>query len=519
MNLERRSFIKGAAIAGGSGLLAGLVGCGENNNQSVDSLATDTEKIDWSIETDVVVVGAGGGGLAAALEAADAGQEVTVVEVMSNQGMSNTAICAGMIQGAVTSVQKEAGIEDSVEEFDKFLTAIAEGFEDPDLRRLYAEKSGETIDWLIDLGATLGPDSVSTTGTTVDLYAHITPPVARMHQAPTYSGSYFTDVVFEAAEAAGATFLFDTRATKLVTNVDGEVIGVIVDKNGKESKIKARKGVVLAAGGFTRNIEMVNTFMTPALPKMATDVPILMSYGSPWQKGDGIIMGQAVGAKLNIPWVAYQMAPGIAATVADNSGGHGLPGPCVLTDGSAYETLPNVSVEEQIADIWKQPQGFVWSIWDQAKVDASAESGGIAFRIPSLDLKPETEEGTIRKADSIAELATMLEVDPDVLQEAIDKYNAALTEDSNKLPVQEGPFYAGRVVAVSPDTAGGMAINTNTQVLDVYGEVIPRLYAVGLNAGGFKGKICAGCGQALGWTFASGRIVGQHISTLNPAEQ
>ncbi|MFR5091127.1 MAG: FAD-binding protein [Adlercreutzia equolifaciens] len=88
----------------------------------------------------MVIAGAGGGGLAAAVETSAAGKEVVVCEVMSSATMSNPALCAGMIQGACTKLQKEAGIDDSVEEFDKYLTAVAGGFENPELRRLYAEE-------------------------------------------------------------------------------------------------------------------------------------------------------------------------------------------------------------------------------------------------------------------------------------------------------------------------------------------------------------------------------------------
>lgn len=164
--LNRRSFLKGAALMGGGAAFAGMVGCAPQTPASQELSSTGDDS--WDKEVDVVIAGAGGGGLAAAVEASAAGKEVVVCEVMSSATMSNSALCAGMIQGAVTALQKEAGIEDSVEEFDKYLTAVAEGFENPELRRLYAEKSGETIDWLAEQGAALSTERLSTQGTMVD---------------------------------------------------------------------------------------------------------------------------------------------------------------------------------------------------------------------------------------------------------------------------------------------------------------------------------------------------------------
>lgn len=513
MNIERRSFLRGAALFGGAAALAGITGCSSPSGQAANASEESAGSVDWSKEADVVVVGAGGGGLAAAVEAVRAGQEVIVVEAMSNTAMSNTALCAGMIQGAVTSVQKEAGIEDSVDEFDKFLEAIAEGFEDTELRRLYAEKSGETIDWLIEQGVELPVEGLKDQGTAAPYYADVTPVVPRVHTTADGRGASYTEPLTKIAEDEGAQFLFNTQGSRLVTNAQGEVIGVTVKSGSSEENIKARKGVVLATAGFSRNPEMIRDYMTLAIPKMANDVPVLASYGSPMQKGDGIRMGQAIGAKISIPWTAYQFAAGIAGNPEDNSGGFGNPGVYVRTDGTKYDGLTDCTSEEKIGDIWRQPGGFVWSIWDQAKVDSSIEKGSFALGM-SADLTVEVESGAVRKADSLAELAEMINVDAAVLEDTLATYNASIDAESGKLPVETAPFYAGRSVAVSPDTSGGLAINTDTQVKNVFGEVIPRLYAVGNNAGGFKGKICAGCGQALGWTFTSGRIAGQHVSTL-----
>ena len=173
--LNRRSFLKGAALMGGAAAFAGMAGCAPQTSASQELSSTSDDF--WDKETDVVIVGAGGGGLASAVEASAAGKEVIVCEVMSGVGMSNSAICAGMIQGACSSVQKDAGVEDTVDGFDKYLAALGEGFENPELRRLYAEKSGETIDWLIEQGAPLTAEGLSASGTMVEYYTDVTPAV------------------------------------------------------------------------------------------------------------------------------------------------------------------------------------------------------------------------------------------------------------------------------------------------------------------------------------------------------
>lgn len=518
--LNRRSFLKGAALMGGAAAFAGMAGCAPQTSASQELSSTSDSA--WDKEVDVVIAGAGGGGLAAAVEASAAGKEVVVCEVMSSATMSNSALCAGMIQSACTKLQKEAGIDDSVEEFDKYLTAVAEGFESPELRRLYAEKSGETIDWLAEQGAALSTDRLSTQGTMVDYYTDVTPAVARMHQNADGIGAGFTEPLRKKAEEQGAEFMFDTQVTRLLTNADGEVEGVVVADGGKEQRIKARLGVILNTGGFSRNADMVRSFMSPAMPGMFSDRPIMGSYGSPWQQGDGIMMACALGAKLVNPWCAYNVAPGLERKVEDNSAGYiSMPGIFVSTDGQRHVLENGRPTENVVGDVWKQPNGYVWNIWDQGLADATADFGG-PIMYCSDGFEEELSGGYVVKADTVEELAAALDLDTDALKKTIDDFNegAASGADAlgrqNAMPLTQPPFFAGRVIAVSPDTAGGVDVNTNTQVLNVFGEVIPRLYAVGNMVGGFKGKVNAGCGQALGWTYTSGRIAGQHVVTLEP---
>ena len=146
--IDRRSFVKTAMAAGAGAAALGLAACAPGQKQA-SSQATSAElPSEWTSEHDLVVVGAGGAGLAAALEASRAGASVMVLECENSHLFSNTALCGGVVMGCCSSIQKEAGVEDSVEEFKKYLDAINDGLDSQNLTHLWAEKSGETIDWL-----------------------------------------------------------------------------------------------------------------------------------------------------------------------------------------------------------------------------------------------------------------------------------------------------------------------------------------------------------------------------------
>ncbi len=502
-SLNRRQFVAGGAMA------SALAAVGVSGAAS--ALADEAS---WNKEADVVIVGCGGGGLAASVLLSEAGKSVVLVEVGSDQHAGNTSLCAGMIQGCCTKAQAEAGIEDSVEEYVKLLDACAEGYGDPELRRLFAENCGPTVDWLGEQGVVFPPENISTSGTVVDYYTDVTPAVPRRHVVASYSGAEIVDVLYNKAVENGAEFLFSTEATRLVVE-DGRVVGIeAVDADGAPLRIGAADAVLMNAGGFSRNIDMVNTFMTPSLAGMVSDRPVLASYGSLYQKGTGILMCMAVGAGLSTPWVAYNAAPGIAANPAMNQGGFiGTPGIFVSTDGKRHinEDRTIGSSEQAVTEIWKQDQGLVWAIWDQTGVD------GAPVHYISPDFSNEVEEGYIFKADTIEELAEAIGLDPEVLAQTVADYNDAMANGTDELgrtngqPIQDAPFYAGRVIAVSPDTAGGVTVNTKLQVTNVFGEPIPGLYAVGNMTGGFKGRVNVGCGQAIGWSYTAGRLAAADI--------
>jgi flavocytochrome c len=463
----------------------------------------------WDKHVDVVVVGAGGAGLAAAIEAAEAGGSVLVLEVMDSVLKSNTATCGGVMMGAETSIQREAGVEDTIEAFETYLTAVGGGFDDPALRHLWATTAGETLEWVIEMGVDFPVDYLYMSGVE-PMFADVTPPVARGHITHTRSGKPIVEALYQKAQELDVDFMFKTRGTRLLEDDEGGVGGIVAHKGEEEIAIQARQGVVLATAGFSRNPELIRNFM----PKMMTGG----SFGSTWQQGDGIVMGQGMGAQLVNMWVpqaavfGVPTTPGMTPCMVITIWGQ----PCVMVgqDGKRHfrEDMYYEFLYDRIAEL---PGGQVWTIWDQTVT----ESGSNRIVVPpfSEGLVEEVEKGWVQKADTLPELAEVIGVDPDSLIATIETYNADVRKGEDEFGKEVGlgevvkpPFYAAQTIPAICDTAGGLKVNPDMQVIDVYDEPIKGLYAAGSTTGGWRGKIYPGSGTAVSIAIGFGRIAGQN---------
>lgn len=420
-SITRKSFMQGAAA------LAGVAGAGIFSGLANGAHADEGEgEQAWDEETDVLVCGFGGAGSACALEAADGGAKVLLIEkdVLPGGSMSR---CGGGMAGAGTSMQKEAGIEDSADEFFDWIMLTTDGLCPEDIARVYADNSAANIDWLNDLSIEFNDAPLFVGEETTDDFriginrrgvqytafgleeSDVTP---RSHWAVMKEGSTATnagpELFYPLLLAVNANenieVRYQTALVSLVTDATGAVIGAVIDENGTEKRVKALNGVMLATGGFPNNMEMRKNFCYDTYGRT--------SYMSPMCTGDGVRAAMAVGADLANTCQSY-----------------------LFGEGAFYEATFN---EE-----WEG----VFPMW----------------------------------------LA-----DP---------------EDPNKL-VAEAPIIA--------ETHGGVVINTDAQVLNVFGGVIPNLYAGGCDVGSNifgAADHYPGCGSYVGFALCFGRIAGANLAT------
>jgi 3-oxo-5alpha-steroid 4-dehydrogenase len=261
----------------------------------------------WDEQADVVVVGFGAGGASAAYEAATAGADTIVLERAGAAGGA-AAMSDGFIYlGGGTPEQREAGFDDSVENMRTFLAAVCGPSPDLDKVDAYCARSLEHREWLLARGVrflgTVVPEANGTSpidgeglmftgGENAYPFDEIATPAPRGHvvQGGRPGGAVLMKLLSEAALAAGARALYDTRALRLVVD-DDRVVGLIASRYGEELAVRARTGVVLTAGGFINSPEMIEQY-APAVHATA------LRLGTDGDDGHGIRMAEAVGARL-----------------------------------------------------------------------------------------------------------------------------------------------------------------------------------------------------------------------------
>ena len=492
---------------------------------------------DRVIDTDIVIVGAGGAGMTAAIAAANEGRDVVIVESQAMVG-GNSVRATGGMNAAKTPAQDEnefneaAGVEKTLETAasewadNEAITALANtvaeqwaayqanpegyfdsvelmeldtligghGINDPALVEALCSNSADAIDWLAEQGIEL--TSVSSFGGAS---------VKRIHrpvdsEGKTISvGSYMIPLLQSKCEELGVEILLNTTANKILTDADGAAVGIeATDKNGANVTVNA-KAVVLATGGFGANLDMVVEYKP--------DLAGFMTTNAPGAQGQGIDMAVAIGAG-TVDMDQIQIHPTVeantAALITEGLRGDGA----ILVNAEGNRFTDEVGTRDVVsaAEI-AQTGSYSWLVIDQAMADASSVIQGYI------------KNGYTVTGETYEELAEAMGVDAAAFAATMDKWNAAVAagvdeefgRTSFANPLDTAPYYAIKVTAGIHHTMGGLTINPQTQVLAGDGTVIDGLYAAGEVTGGVHGGNRLG-GNAVADFVVFGRIAGEQAA-------
>lgn len=458
----------------------------------------------WDMETDVLVLGFGAAGATAAVTAFDAGSDVLILEKMPFPG-GNTAVCGGAIYGTGTDIQKALGYNDSPEQFIKYYSQIKPGMNFPEFIELLAHESADAVQFVIDNGAKI-PLKEGTPGITMGgferNYAHVTPPMPRSHWVEGGGKGLFQAFYNAVKDRSGIKVSLSTAAERLIQDPQTErIIGVQAKKGNKTIYVKARKGVVLATGGYSQNKEMLTQF-----------VPGGNNYkgakGSPAVVGDGMKMAQEVGADL---WAMHEALESMGIAGYPNTYFTPFMEYTLIVNNNGVRYISEGAWTEPISEATiQQPNGEGYLIWDDALNSRSEFSTTIGSVVPAE---------RVVKANSIKELAEKLGLPVDAVQKTVAEYNGFCktgVDPMGKTPAElfaldKAPFYAIKSDPLPVMSTGGVLTDTEARVLTPFKDVIPGLYAAGEVTGG---KLIGypGCGSAVSEAFVFGRIAGDNAA-------
>jgi fumarate reductase flavoprotein subunit len=447
---------------------------------------------------DLVVLGSGIAGQVTAVTAVEAGLSVAMVEKATTIGGSS-AMSGGWFAFCGTDEQAEAGVVDSPELFRSDLLELGRHLNDPALLDAYLERQAETYRWLKSKGVVVREIEISSGQSARRSHnTEITQVLADLHDTFTAAG--------------GRTFT-EHRGTTLCRDDSGRVTTVVVSSPNGQKAFHGRSGVVLATGGFSRGTEMLKIF--------APDQLAAIPYGGRANTGDGLRMAWRLGAGLaDMSFVSgtYGSHPDTGeefhelltayymGAVIVNRHGHRF-----VDESLDYKTLGR--------EVLHQPDGLGFEIFD-SQVRAQSHRG-----VPLKDMDTLEELGHLHRAGTWAELAAIAGIDPEGLDATLTRYNAAVRGESSDeigrtslcngvgalLPIDEPPFYAYPAKSLMTTTYCGLTITPHAEVVDVDGEVIDGLFAVGEVTGDFHGAAYM-TGTSLGKGAVFGRIAAERAA-------
>lgn len=500
---------------------------------------------------DVIVVGAGGSGLAAAISAARLEARVLVLEKQPQPG-GTTGIAVGSLTAAGTSLQRAASIADDVaahvEDAGKFAPPEIEARNNQVLRQFFLSEAANTLEWLRAMGLSfVGPSPE--------------PPnrVPRMHNVVPGAKAYIATMQLE-LQRLGGTLRCGAPVQRLLQDDEGRVTGVETAVDGRTVSLRARRGVILAAGDYANHPETIALHKGPEFRQIEGI--------NPYAQGDGHRLAESAGAELSNMDITYgpelrfvpssrrpfqQWLPtrGAAARLAGAIAGRlppwlmrrfikrllvtwQHPETALFDDGAILlNQLGARFVDEtrwpvrEIA-VAEQPGKIAYMLLDARLIErysawphfiSTAPDIAYAYAADYRRLRPDV---TACGAD-LAELLAGRGLEAAAGCQAVEQFNRCAAEQQvdafgRKIecqPLAEGPWMLlGPLKAYFTTTEGGASVDQFLRVLDPAGRVVPGLYAVGQN--GLGGMILWGHGLHIAWALTSGRLAGQAIMRPTP---
>lgn len=447
-----------------------------------------SEKLE-NTTTEVVVVGAGGAGLTAAIEAAEKGAKVILIEKTAVLG-GNTNFATGGLNAAGTKYQEEKGIKDSVQLYIDDTMKGGKNKNNPELVKVLAEKSAETVNWLVERGADLSD---------VGIMGGLS--VNRTHRpkggAPV--GNHIVEVLSKKAKELKIDIRTETKATELI--VEGnKVVGVKAEKGKAKYDIKA-KAVVIATGGFGANLDMVAQYD----PKLK-GFPTTNAAGA---TGDALKLVEPINVDLvdmNEIQIHPSVVPGKSKLITEAVRGNGA----IVVNKQGKRFVNELGTRDAVsAAILGQEDKTGYVVFDETvRKSLSAIEGYI-------------KEGVVTEANSVKELAEKMKFNADEFEKTIKTYNAAVQAKKDaefgradmKVELNAPKFYAIPIQPAIHHTMGGLKINTNAQVINKSGQAVEGLFAAGEVTGGVHGANRLG-GNAVADITVFGRIAGANAAAL-----
>jgi fumarate reductase flavoprotein subunit len=495
----------------------------------------ESEKVEDMLESDIIVIGAGGSGLAAAVAASEKGARVIVIEKERKAGGA-TPFAEGIV-AAESPTQKRMNINVTRDQLFRNHMDYTHWTLNARLVRALIDKSSDTVAWLENKGLSFtlrGLHGPVTPGENSNLPVNLMPPVFHI---PTNWGAGIIKVLLKSCHEMGIQILYQTRAEKLLTGKTGAVAGVVAQSKGTRITLNA-KTVIIATGGYSSNKEMMRKYCPQydisnidKLSVKGTHPGDRIRWVGQMHTGDGIRMALEIGAASEGLGVLLINGPNF---VAGNHAWMLAMNPGTIRVNSEGERFAAENLGPFVADntTLRQPGQVMFSIFDEAfkqniiKNGFGPTSGGKYHHEASgiePDLKAAVARGSCYVSTSWPEIAKWMGVPPEKLEATIEEYNYfcenghddSFAKDTVFLKaIKTPPFYACRCYPGFLVTIGGIKINHCMEVLKKDNTPIPGLYAVGITTGGWSGSTynIGLPGTGCGFPIYGGRLAGENAA-------